>query len=442
MARLVVRYPFRLVALSSGLALMQPVAGVAHPQATNPTARASSRCTSDWMPRPLSSRPESDGYAGKAFLGSPSAARVRAGLYVVGSALPQAAAGAGVPSALLIGPGGTALPLPAGADRGQLFRIAVAEPDSIYLLWGASGPSADSARRRPNASPTEVWFSSRIGDTGWTVPERLFTALTIGWDDAQVPEIVRDRAGAFHLAFAGERAWGHATLVLVTMRRGVASVATTELRGVAGYVTAAPAPDGMLVAFVAPDFVKERNANSVFVIGADDTGFLHPARLVMSSPGEEQAVALRAIATANAVHLVWIELRGQDADPLLRHTVSRDGGTRWSPWTDAAYTGTPHITAMPDGRDGVNVLYTIWTRSGPSHSEVMCWDGGWEGPVRLGAGLRLLDPHPVVGRATRPSLVATAIVPGRALPTYRVTWLERAAAQPCTAGRRDVPCRK
>ena len=139
---------------------------------------------------------------------------------------------------------------------------------------------------------------------------------------------------------------------------------------------------------------------------------------------------------------MWIERRDAGAAPSLRHSVSRDQGKEWSPWSDAPYAGAPHITAMPAGRDGVNVFYTMWDRSGPSHSEVMCWNGSWDGPVRLGGRLRFLDPHPVEGGAAQASLVTTEVVPGSPRPTYRVTWLERSATDACAAGRDTMPCRK
>jgi hypothetical protein len=442
MPRAIRRFHLEVVALSCGLALAQPAFSDARAQGSGRSVQAPSRCTNDWVERPIGRRATKDGDAGTAFLGAPSAARGRSGLYIVGRIVPRSAPNAAVSSAVLIGPGGTLLPLPVGADRGELFRIAVAEPDSIYLLWGISNPPADTAQGRRSAYPTELWFSSRTRGKGWAVPERLFTALAIEWEDAQVPEVVRDTKGAFHLAFAAERAWANATLVHVTMRSGRASVDALALHGVAGYVSAAPTRSGLLVAFVAPDFVKARNANSVFVIDADESGFLPPARMVMSSPGEEQAVALRAVTTPDqAVHLVWVEQRDANTDPLLRHTVSRDGGSQWSPWSDATYAGLPHITAMPNGRDGVSVFYTIWKRTGPSHSEVMCWNGEWNGPARLGGALTLLDPHPVVGSAARPWLVATAKGAGSTPANYRVAWLER-AAQTCRAGSNVIPCRK
>lgn len=439
----ILRLPLGLAVLSFGIAITQPVFTVAYPQVTAPPARQTLRCTSQWVARPISVRPIRAGSSGSVLLGPPSAALGRSGFYIVGSVLSQTPKGAGVPSALLIGPGGTPLALPAGAERGQVLRIAVADPDSVYLLWGVSNETADTTQRPRSSSPNEIWLSTRTSGKGWATPRRLFSALRIGWDDAQVPEMVRDRQGTFHLAFAAEREWANATLVHVTMRRGSAHVATMGLRGGAGYLNVVPTPNGLLVAFVAPDLTEARNANSVFVIDADGTGFHPPARLVMSSPGEEQAVALRAAATLDGgIHLVWIEQRGVGADPLLRHTESRDAGKQWSPWTDADYGGVAHMTAIPDGRDGVSVFYTKSDRSGPSHSEMMCWNGGWSQPVRLGGRLRLIDPHPVAGNATRPSLIATAMVPGSRLTISRVTWLERSPTQPCAAGTNAMACRE
>ena len=426
-------------ALALCLAITQPVFSSALSQAGGRSAQASARCGSGWVVRSISARPD-DAFAGHAPLGTPSAALGASGLYVVGRVMPTAAFDTGEPSALMTGPDGKVFPLPAGAERGEAFRIAVAAPDSIYLLWGVSNPAVDTARRGREL-PTEVWFSSRSRGKGWGAPTRLFTALRVGWDNAQVSEVVRDGQGAFHVAFSAERDWGKATLVHVTMRHGSASLATTELRSGAGYVTAVPTPSGMLFAFVAPDLVKAHNANSVFVIDADETGFLPPARLVMSSPGEEQAIALRAVSTANeAIHLVWLERRGADAGPLLRHTLSRDGGRQWSPWTDVAYVGAPQITAVPDGRGGVQVLYTVLTQSDRGHSEVVCWNEGWGQPVRLGGRLSLLEPLPVAGTSARPALVATAMVFDSLLTTYRVTWLQRSPTPPCTRGRTRVPC--
>jgi hypothetical protein len=233
MPRTVLRFAHGFFALSSGLAIMQPVLADAHARVTSQSAQAASRCTSDWIVRSIVTRPAKDAYAGNVFLGSPSAALVRSGLYVVGKVQPRTDSGAGAPSTLLIGPDGRALPLPAGAERGQVFRIAVAEPDSIYLLWGVANSPGDTAQRPQSALPTEVWFTVRTRDKGWAAPTRVFTALRIGWDDAQVPEVVRDRQGAFQLAFTAEREWGRATLVRLTMRRGGSSVALPHSRSAA-----------------------------------------------------------------------------------------------------------------------------------------------------------------------------------------------------------------
>ena len=431
-----------IVALSSGLAIAQPAFSVVRSQAVDQSVRALSRCQSDWVVRSPWSSPARDAFAGNVFAGSPAAALGRSGPYVVGRVHSATANDTGVPPTRLIGPDGTSLPLPAGAERGQVDRVAVAGADSIYLLWGVATPSTDTVRGRRIERLTEVWFSSRTRGKGWTDPARLFNALAIGWD-SQLAEVVRDGRGAFHLAFAAEREWTRTTLVHVTMRRGAASIATTELRSPAAYVHAVTTSRGVLIGFVAPDVVKAHNANSVFVIDADEKGFHPPARLVMSSPGEEQAIALRAVATANdVVHLVWIELRGAGAGSLLRHTLSRDGGSRWTPWMDAAYGGVPQITAMPDGRDGLQVFYTVVTEPNLGYSETMCWNGDWESPVRLGGPLRVLDAHPVAGSSARPSLLATELVLGSPATTYRVVWLERSPTRPCPPGRAGTPCPK
>jgi hypothetical protein len=184
---------------------------------------------------------------------------------------------------------------------------------------------------------------------------------------------------------------------------------------------------------------KQHNSNSVFAIDVDGRGFHPPARLVMSSPGSEQAVALRATSTPDgAIHLVWIESRRSEA-PSLRHTVSRDEGRTWSSWDDAPYRGDPHFSLTPSGASGVAVFYTTWTKAGPSHAEVQCWAGVWHSAQRFGDTLRLWDPHPVLSADSRRSMVATAVVP--TVPeTFRTVWLEQTRNDACRSRGRDAAC--
>jgi hypothetical protein len=286
---------------------------------------------------------------------------------------------------------------------------------------------------------TEIWFASRIGKASWTQPARIHAAENIAWDDTDLHDVKRDAGGTFHFVFAAQRYYSETNLVHVAIRAGRPSVRALELRGGAGYVDVALTASGLVTAFVAPDMTKDRNANSVFVIDVDERGFRPPARLVMSSPGDEQAMALRATSTPDgSIHLVWIETR-RSAAPSLRHTVSRDDGRTWSAWNDAPYHGDPHLSLTPSGASGVAAYYTVWTKAGPSHSEVRCWDNGWYSAQRFGGALRLWDPHPALSAESRRSMVATAVIP--TVPeSFRTVWLEQTRSDACRSRGRDTAC--
>jgi hypothetical protein len=396
-------------------------------------------CTGEWREQPTPGLESLSDHRGRsAALYSPSAVRTARGLYVTGNVQFPREHWSHTAEAALIGPDGTAMTLPKGANEGRGLRLAVSAPDTLYLLWGIRSAEADTSNGG-SRFVNELWFASRAGRAAWTQPTRLYLAEKIRMDDTDLHDMVHDGTGTFHLVFAAQRYFAETNLVHVRMRAGRATVTAIELRGGAGYVDAVPTASGLLVAFVAPDVTKPRNANSVFVIDVDDRGFHAPARLVMSSPGQEQAFALRAVSTADgAIHLVWVEARPAEP-PLLRHTVSRDGGKTWSPWHDAPYNGDPHFALTPAGSAGVAAYYTVWTQADRSHSEMRCWDESWHSAQRFGGGLRLWDPHPVLSADSRRSMVATAVMP--TVPeTFRTIWLDRTRDASCRPGRRDAAC--
>ena len=291
---------------------------------------------------------------------------------------------------------------PAGQWSFVMPTAVVSAEGRLHLLWGepAGGTRPIPTDAWPPRDITALWTASYAPAVGWTAPQRVYEGKTLLWAPQAVATAVASSSAAHSevssrriavpvATFTGEPDQPVLLLRLGADRWTVENVPNAVRGGPVSPVYAADATREYLAYLGADPRATSADVNSVLIQRSADSGRTWTPTAVISRSGSLPAQSLQVVSTAaSVVHLVWLQTVSTTGDAVLRHTMSRDGGSTWSAPQSGGTPGTwQSMRAASDICGTIHVVYEDWTH-GPSAVRLLyaSWNGSWTTPVPLFPG--------------------------------------------------------
>jgi hypothetical protein len=295
--------------------------------------------------------------------------------------------------------GGRAIRPPAGNFAYLYPRGAADEHDRLHVIWAEPANLVDAsiARDRILVRPKRIWTAAYDPVTGWSAPELVDIPLSgdygLRWKKDWAGESLGSANSAQGIAIDEmQRAYGSPLQYLSLSSGGWSRMALPVPRG-AVYVSVARTESRILVSYagVAEASPVQRrqggtvtDANSVFVLVSNDAGRTWGAPILVQRSGRQPAHQIQLlVGPSGNLHLVWKQ-EGNDG-ALIRHVLSTDNGSTWSPASDLAPTVQfENLRAVVDRCDRVHLIFEDWSGGVDSvHIDYAVWGGRWSTPAHM-----------------------------------------------------------
>jgi hypothetical protein len=191
------------------------------------------------------------------------------------------------------------------------------------------------------AGTTTLWHASFDG-ARWSAAEQILAGLDLHWGD--VPGgVAVDDADRIHIALSASR---HPTggIGVVYLRRSGDAWQRHDVEALATYANlATTGKDSLVLAYVAAYRSDAGSAQGVFVVASTDAGRSWRQPMLVAGASSNSIFDLVIQRAGRRIHLVWFQgPYGRGTTQVLRHFLSRDGGTTWIPQADGELRAERH----------------------------------------------------------------------------------------------------
>jgi hypothetical protein len=276
-------------------------------------------------------------------------------------------------------------------------RVLAAPHGAIHAIWMQSAASDTLTLSQYLRMPARaLWHSVFSRDSGWSKPQvirRENDPYSLIWLEPG-RGLAFDSRARLHLTAARNPT---GILHLVREADGWRSVVIGERSIRAAYTDVAVHTSGRIsVSYVGFSRNRPSPGNDVLVVHSDDDGRTWSDPVVVSSLGYLRASRVRALAgPGHTLHLLW----GQSLSPgvvpdVVRHVVSRDGGSTWSAPTDVPLPGDfSDWHVEPDACGYLHLVSSTLRGTRRSRPTVWYsrWRGEWKRPEPLFSEAQITD---------------------------------------------------
>jgi hypothetical protein len=228
---------------------------------------------------------------------------------------------------------------------------------TVHVVWAEHFKDVDSSSS--GIAIRSLW-SARLGEHGWSKPERIAVADEFYWSGVTESRLVTTADGSFHLVVAGYVRYTPGILHHFALKDDVWSVQPIPLPQPVGYATVAASDSFLSVGYISPAPVDGRDVNSVWYTSSSDNGRSWAPPVLVSKSGDHAATRPRVVRDGEGVvHLVWGQDRTGDLyAEALRHVQSADNGRTWSRPVDLPMEGV-YSSLLDTGIDVHGRIYAL-----------------------------------------------------------------------------------
>jgi hypothetical protein len=280
---------------------------------------------------------------------------------------------------------GALLGRPEGPHTLAYPKVLTSSSGRLDLLWA----DADAPFRPrtivewPGGPLTSLWHASYEPGRGWSAPQLLYTAKSLGWEQASVSVSAHAVISAVRTLDKDGRI-EDLRIVLVRAAADGEWTARELPADISGfYPNVAERDHELFLAYVAAVQGAGHDENSVFLARSRDDARTWTTHLVARSGWHGAHTPVVALGVGHDIDLVWRQKASMDASKevsswgglVLRHVGSHDDGATWSAPVDlgppstsndlrvlADACGVLHVTAVvsDDSLTDSRFLYTTW----------------------------------------------------------------------------------
>lgn len=318
--------------------------------------------------------------------------------------------------------GGRSIGRPPGVFTFLFPKGAVDSRDRLHLLWAepAKHSSRIEAIQWVFLRPASIWTAIYEPSRGWSDARRLAHEATgpegLKWPDHRFADNLGSTHSGQGIGLPERRPPRNAPLVYLTLSDTEWTRREIPVSW-AAYVSVAARDDHLFVAYVdvdeswvsSPLNPTHHDVNSVFLRISRDGGQTWSSPSLISRSGEYPAHQVQALLGPRGdVHLLWKQETPHGT--VIRHVLSRDGGTVWSEPHDLVPLGHfDNLGAVVDRCGELHLVYEDW-RAGVDriHIDYATWDGQWSAPVHLFESLLAMTADIQLASTGEPILVFVA----------------------------------